>query len=134
MKISEIELAGTKKRNMRGPRQDRKIQNDFTQRDVIDRLKEDPKDPFSTDVFPGSGGTYDIKSLQSMVARQLMDLAETIATADIDKPADPFYVRRAYKLLYNNDNPVFQDKMETLVKAYDKLAKQNRFKKQFGDI
>ena len=69
-----------------------------------------------------------------MVARQLKELAESIATVDIDKPADPFYMRRVYKILYNKDNPVFQDKLETLVKAYDKLAKQNRYKKQFGDI
>ena len=63
-----------------------------------------------------------------------MELAKSIATADINDPADPFMVRRAYKLLYNNDNPVFQDKMETLVNAYNKLAKQNRYKKQFGEI
>jgi|TARA_B100000959_G_scaffold265189_1_gene306447 hypothetical protein len=134
MKIAEIEIAGTRKRVMRGPRPKRRIQQAFTEKDVIDRLKEDPKDPFSTDVFPGSGGTYDIKSLQSNVARQLMELAKSIATADINDPADPFMVRRAYKLLYNNDNPVFQDKMETLVNAYNKLAKQNRYKKQFGEI
>ncbi len=134
MKISEIEFIGNKKRAMRGPRQDRKIQKDFTELDVIDKLKEDPKDPFSTDVFPPSGGTYDIKSLQSNVARQLKELADSIATADIDQPADPFMIRRAYKLLYNNDNPVFQGKLETLVQAYDKLARQNRYKKQFGDI
>ena len=134
MKISEIEFIGSKKRAMRGPRQDRRIQNDFTELDVIDKLKEDPKDPFSTDVFPPSGGTYDIKSLQSNVARQLKELADSIATADIDQPADPFMIRRAYKLLYNNDNPVFQGKLETLVQAYDKLARQNRYKKQFGDI
>ncbi|SVC11588.1 uncharacterized protein METZ01_LOCUS264442 [marine metagenome] len=103
-------------------------------REVLDRLKEDPKDPFETDIWPPSGGTYDIKSLQSMVARQLMDLAKSIATADIDKPADPFYMRRVYKLLYSKDNPVFQGKLETLVQAYDKLARQNRHKKQFGDI
>ena len=103
-------------------------------REVIDRLTEDPKDPFETDIWPPSGGTYDIKSLQSMVARQLKELAESIATVDIDKPADPFYMRRVYKILYNKDNPVFQDKLETLVKAYDNLAKQNRHKKQFGDI
>ena len=134
MKISEIEFIGSKKRAMRGPRQDRRIQKDFTELDVIDKLKEDPKDPFSTDVFPPSGGTYDIKSLQSNVARQLKELADSIATADIDQPADPFMIRRAYKLLYNNDNPVFQGKLETLVQAYDKLARQNRYKKQFGDI
>ena len=103
-------------------------------REVIDRLTEDPKDPFETDIWPPSGGTYDIKSLQSMVARQLKELAESIATADIDKPADPFYMRRVYKLLYYKDNPVFQGKLETLVTAYDKLARQNRHKKQFGDI
>ena len=103
-------------------------------REVLDRLKEDPKDPFETDIWPPSGGTYDIKSLQSMVARQLMDLAKSIATADIDAPADPFYMRRVYKLLYNKDNPVFRGKLETLVQAYDKLARQNRHKKQFGDI
>tara|TARA_B000000565_G_C23710505_1_gene349429 strand:- start:166 stop:570 length:405 start_codon:yes stop_codon:yes gene_type:complete len=134
MKISEIEFIGSRKRAMRGPRQDRRIQKDFTELDVIDKLKEDPKDPFSTDVFPPSGGTYDIKSLQSNVARQLKELADSIATADIDQPADPFMIRRAYKLLYNNDNPVFQGKLETLVQAYDKLARQNRYKKQFGDI
>ena len=103
-------------------------------REVIDRLTEDTKDPFETDIWPPSGGTYDIKSLQSMVARKLMDLAKTIATADIDEPADPFYVRRVYKMLYSKDNPVFQGKLETLVTAYDKLARQNRHKKQFGDI
>ena len=103
-------------------------------REVIDRLTEDPKDPFETDIWPPSGGTYDIKSLQSMVARQLKELAESIATADIDKPADPFYMRRVYKILYNKDNPVFQSKLETLVEAYDDLARQNRYKKQFGDI
>jgi len=103
-------------------------------REVIDRLTEDPKDPFETDIWPPSGGTYDIKSLQSMVARQLMELAKSIATADIDKPADPFMMRRAYKILYSKDNPVFQGKLETLVTAYDKLARQNRHKKQFGDI
>jgi len=103
-------------------------------REVLDRLKEDPKDPFETDIWPPSGGTYDIKSLQSMVARQLKELADSIATADIDKPADPFYMRRAYKILYSKDNPVFQGKLETLVQAYDKLARQNRHKKQFGDI
>ena len=103
-------------------------------REMMDRLSEDPKDPFTKEVWPGSGGTYDIKSLQSMVARQLKELAESIATVDIDKPADPFYMRRVYKILYNKDNPVFQDKLETLVKAYDNLAKQNRHKKQFGDI
>ena len=103
-------------------------------REVLDRLKEDPKDPFETDIWPPSGGTYDIKSLQSMVARQLMELAKSIATADIDKPTDPFYMRRAYKILYSKDNPVFQGKLETLVQAYDKLARQNRYKKQFGDI
>ena len=103
-------------------------------REMMDRLSEDPKDPFTKEIWPPSGGTYDIKSLQSMVARQLMDLAKSIATADIDKPADPFYMRRVYKLLYNKDNPVFQGKLETLVQAYDKLARQNRHKKQFGDI
>ena len=103
-------------------------------REMMDRLSEDPRDPFTKEVWPGSGGTYDIKSLQSMVARQLMDLAKTIATADIDEPADPFYVRRVYKMLYSKDNPVFQGKLETLVTAYDKLARQNRHKKQFGDI
>ena len=103
-------------------------------REMMDRLSEDPKDPFTKEIWPPSGGTYDIKSLQSMVARQLKDLAESIATVDIDKPADPFYMRRVYKILYNKDNPVFQDKLETLVKAYDNLAKQNRHKKQFGDI
>ena len=103
-------------------------------REMMDRLSEDPKDPFTKEIWPPSGGTYDIKSLQSMVARQLMDLAKSIATADIDKPADPFYMRRVYKLLYNKDNPVFRGKLETLVQAYDKLARQNRHKKQFGDI
>ena len=39
-----------------------------------------------------------------------------------------------YKILYNKDNPVFQSKLETLVEAYDDLARQNRYKKQFGDI
>ena len=75
-------------------------------REMMDRLSEDPKDPFTKEVWPGSGGTYDIKSLQSMVARQLKELAESIATVDIDKPADPFYMRRVYKILYNKDNPV----------------------------
>jgi hypothetical protein len=37
-------------------------------------------------------------------------------------------------MLYSKDNPVFQGKLETLVTAYDKLARQNRHKKQFGDI
>ena len=103
-------------------------------REMMDRLSEDPKDPFTKEIWPPSGGTYDIKSLQSMVARQLKELAESIATVDIDQPADPFYMRRVYKILYNKDNPVFQDKLETLVKAYDNLAKQNKHKKQFGDI
>ena len=103
-------------------------------REVLDRLKEDPKDPFETDIWPPSGGTYDIKSLQSMVARQLKELADSIATADIDQPADQFMIRRAYKILYSKDTPVFQGKLETLVSAYDKLARQNRHKKQFGDI
>ena len=103
-------------------------------RKMMDQLSEEPKDPFTKEIWPPSGGTYDIKSLQSMVARQLMDLAKTIATADIDEPADPFYVRRVYKMLYSKDNPVFQGKLETLVTAYDKLARQNRHKKQFGDI
>ena len=103
-------------------------------REVLDRLKEGPKDPFETDIWPPSGGTYDIKSLQNMVARQLKELADSIATADIDQPADPFMIRRVYKILYSKDNPVFQGKLETLVSAYDKLARQNRHKKQFGDI
>tara|TARA_B100000949_G_scaffold225968_1_gene230777 strand:+ start:312 stop:656 length:345 start_codon:yes stop_codon:yes gene_type:complete len=103
-------------------------------RKMMDQLSEEPKDPFTKEIWPPSGGTYDIKSLQSMVARQLMDLAKSIATADIDKPADPFMMRRAYKILYSKDNPVFQGKLETLVSAYDKLARQNRHKKQFGDI
>ena len=64
-------------------------------REMMDRLSEDPKDPFTKEVWPSSGGTYDIKSLQSMVARQLKDLAESIATVDIDKPADPFYMLAA---------------------------------------
>ena len=103
-------------------------------REMMDRLSEDPNDPFAKEIWPPSGGTYDIKSLQSMVARQLKELAESIATVDMDKPADPFYMRRVYKILYNKDNPVFQGKLETLVKAYDDLAQQKRHKKQFGDI
>jgi len=103
-------------------------------REMMDRLSEDPKDPFTKEIWPPSGGTYDIKSLQSMVARQLKELAESIATVDINQPADPFYMRRVYKILYNKDNPVFQSKLETLVEAYDDLARQNRYKKQFGDI
>jgi len=103
-------------------------------REMMDRLSEDPKDPFTKEIWPPSGGTYDIKSLQSMVARQLKELAESIATVDVDTPADPFNMRRVYKILYNKDNPVFQSKFETLVEAYDDLARQNRYKKQFGDI
>ena len=103
-------------------------------RKMMDQLSEEPNDPFTKEIWPPSGGTYDIKSLQSMVARQLKELAESIATVDIDKPADPFYMRRVYKILYNKDNPVFQSKLETLVKAYDDLARQNKYKKQFSDI
>ena len=38
MKISEIEFTGSRKRAMRGPRQDRRIQRDFTELDVIDKF------------------------------------------------------------------------------------------------
>ncbi len=108
--------------------------NSAEMRKVIDKLREAPGSPFDTEVYPPSGGTYDIKSLQSMVARNLMDMAKRISTADINNPADPFDVRQVYKMLYDESNPVFKGKMETLVQAYDGLAKQNRYKRKFGDI
>ncbi len=61
MKISEIEITGNKKRNMRGPRQLRRIQNDFTQKDVIDKLTADPLDEAS-DV---KGSVWEPKNIKS---------------------------------------------------------------------
>jgi hypothetical protein len=61
MKISEIEITGNKKRNIRGPRQIRRIQNDFTQRDVMDKLKADPLDEAS-DV---KGSVWEPKNIKS---------------------------------------------------------------------
>ena len=59
-----------------------------------------------------------------------MDMAERISTIDFDTPADPFDVRQVYKMLYDESNPVFRGKLETLVSAYDKLARQNRYKRK----
>jgi hypothetical protein len=61
MKISEIEITGNKKRNMRGPRQLRRIQNDFTQKDVIDKLTADSLDEAS-DV---KGSVWEPKNIKS---------------------------------------------------------------------
>ena len=108
--------------------------NSAEMRKVIDKLREAPDSPFDTEVYPPSGGTYDIKTLQSNVARSLMDMAKKISTMDLDSPADPFDVRQVYKMLYGESNPVFKGKLETLVSAYDKLARQNRYKRKFGDI
>jgi|TARA_Y100000296_G_scaffold69608_1_gene83551 hypothetical protein len=107
--------------------------NSAEMRKVLDKLTEAPDNPFDTEIYPPSGGTYDIKTLQSNVARQLMDMAKRISTADINDPTDPFDVRQVYKILYSESNPVFKGKMETLVQAYDGLAKQNRYKRKFGE-
>ncbi len=108
--------------------------NSAEMRKVLDKLAEAPDNPFDTEVGPPSGGTYSITALQSNVARQLMDMAERISTVDFNTPADPFDVRQVYKMLYDESNPVFKGKLETLVSAYDKLARQNRYKRKFGDI
>jgi len=61
MKIAEIELAGNKKRNIRGPRQIRRVQSDFTQKDVMDKLKADPLD----EEKEVKGSVWDPKSIRT---------------------------------------------------------------------
>ena len=64
-------------------------------REMMDRLSEDPTDPFTKEVWPGSGGTYDIKSLQSMVARQLKELAETQDQETLE-PSNPLSFEKIF--------------------------------------
>ena len=105
MKISEIEITGNKKRNMRGPRQLRRIQNDFTQRDVIDKLKADPldeeqevkgsvwepksirthADAMDPEVLVHGVGRMSYSQLQSNLKRKSIDITRMIDEQEFDQ-------------------------------------------------
>tara|TARA_R110000782_G_scaffold72171_1_gene144587 strand:+ start:1001 stop:1699 length:699 start_codon:yes stop_codon:yes gene_type:complete len=85
---------------------------------------EDRKDPMDKEVYVQGMGTWTVGTLQTNLAGKFADLAKKAASGD------PYQFRQIDK---NLKQPVLQAMIGSLLEAYDELAKQTVYRRQFGE-
>lgn len=82
------------------------------------------KDPQDRDVEVPGVGVYNVRTLQTNIARKLEDLAQKA------KAGDPHSFRQIKKLI---DQGILQLFLDTLVGSYDDIARQTIHRRQYGE-
>jgi len=88
------------------------------------RVAEDRKDPMDKEVQVRGVGVYKLSSVQKNIADKLADLAKKAQTGD------PYAFRQIKYLIDRGTLQVFLD---SLIDAYDDLARQTQLRSKFGE-
>ena len=85
---------------------------------------EDRKDPMDKEVYVQGMGTWTVGTLQTNLAGKFADLAKKAARGD------PYQFRQ---IEYHLNHGVIDAMMKSLLEAYDELAKQTIYRREFGE-